>query len=255
MIWQIDIPKTFGSTLPRWAFSSSPVLLDEVLILEVGGKNGSAFVGFNQLTGDIMWKKGDGEASYCSPAIGKINGATNIIFANQTNLLSFNSKGDTLWSHAMSVNGPMAMPVFFDGNKIFISTIRSKGFCIVEIKDNNATELLTAQSMKNDFSSSVYYDGHFYGFNVAALQCISATTGEKKWTKRGFGKGSLILVDDSLLILSDKGKLIQVKASAENYMEQGEFQALEGKSWTAPSFANGKLFLRNLTEMACYKLK
>jgi outer membrane protein assembly factor BamB len=56
-------------------------------------------------------------------------------------------------------------------------------------------------------------------------------------------------------VLSDKGKLILVEATPEAYKEISSFQALEGKSWTAPSFANGKVFLRNLTEMACYKLK
>ncbi|NJO91354.1 MAG: hypothetical protein HC831_22125 [Chloroflexia bacterium] len=106
--------------------------------------------------------------------------------------------------------------------------------------------------MKNDFSSSVYHDGYFYGFDIAALVCVSAKTGEKKWTKRGFGKGSLILVDDKLIVLSDKGTLIQVKATPDAYTEQGQMQAIEGKSWTAPSYSNGKIYLRNLTEMACF---
>ena len=55
------------------------------------------------------------------------------------------------------------------------------------------------------------------------------------------------------MVLSDKGKLIRVKATPEAFTELGSFQALEGKSWTAPSFSDGKLYVRNLTEMACYK--
>lgn len=252
-LWQVDFIKEFGSTLPRWGFSSSPVLVDGVLIMEAGGTDERAFVAFDQNTGKLLWAKGKGNASYCSPLVAEIEGQTQIIFANQKTLSSYNSKGDMLWSYTMKMNGPTAMPTLVDSNKIFISTVRNSGFEIVEVKNNTVTEVLQASTMKNDYSSTLYYDGHFYGFNVAALQCISAETGEKKWTKRGFGKGSLILVGDKLLVLSDKGLLIQVKADPKAYTEQRRFQAIKGKSWTAPSFVNGKIYLRNQTEMACYK--
>jgi len=252
-IWQVDFIAEFGSTTPRWGFSSSPVLVDDVLIIEAGGTEERAFVAFNQTTGKLLWAKGKGNASYCSPLVAEIDGQTQIIFANQKTLSSYNSKGEILWTYTMKMNGPTSMPTLVDSNKIFISTVRSSGFEIVEVKDNKVTEVLQAPTMKNDYSSTLYYDGNFYGFNVAALQCISAETGEKKWTKRGFGKGSLILVGDKLLVLSDKGLLIQVKATPTAYTEQRRFQAIEGKSWTAPSFVNGKIYLRNQTEMACYK--
>nr|MBC8321585.1 hypothetical protein [Bacteroidota bacterium] len=116
-------------------------------------------------------------------------------------------------------------------------------------------EVIQGGSMKNDYNSSCYYNGYIYGFNVAALRCISAETGEVKWTKRGFGKGSLIIVGDKLLVLSDQGKLILVDAIPHSYVEKGSIQAISGKSWTAPSFVNGKVFVRNLTGMACYKLR
>ncbi|MDE5422649.1 PQQ-binding-like beta-propeller repeat protein [Ancylomarina sp. DW003] len=252
-LWQVDFIKEFGSTTPRWGFSSSPVMVDGVLIIEAGGTEERAFTAFDPTNGKLLWAKGKGNASYCSPLVAEIDGQTQIIFANQRTLSSYNSKGEVLWSFAMKMNGPTSMPTLVDANKIFVSTVRSSGFIVVEVKGNTVTELLKAPTMKNDYSSTLYYDGHFYGFNVAALQCISAETGEKKWTKRGFGKGSLILVGDKLLVLSDKGQLIQVKATPDVYTEQRRFQAIQGKSWTAPSFVNGKLYLRNQTEMACYK--
>ncbi len=252
-IWQVDFIAKFGSTTPRWGFSSSPVLVDGVLIIEAGGTEERAFTAFDPTTGKLLWAKGKGNASYCSPLVAEIDGQTQIIFANQKTLSSYNSKGEILWTYAMKMNGPTAMPTLVEGNKIFVSTVRSSGFIVVEVKNNTVTELVNAPTMKNDYSSTLYYDGHFYGFNVAALQCISAETGEKKWTKRGFGKGSLILVGDKLLVLSDKGLLIQVKATPIAYIEQRRFQAIVGKSWTAPSFVNGKIYMRNQTEMACYK--
>ncbi len=253
MAWQTDLVKEFGSTLPRWGFSTSPVLLGDMLILEAGGTDSRGFAGFGKETGKAVWSWGDGVAYYTSPVVVTIDGKEQVLFASQTTLYSFDASGDTLWTCPVSMNGPMASPVMMDGNRIFISTVRSQGFCVVEVKDGRPKEVLNGSTMKNDFSSSVYHNGFIYGFDVAALQCISATTGEKRWTKRGLGKGSLIRVGDQLMVLSDKGNLLRVKATEEAYKELGSFQALEGKSWTAPSFSDGKLYVRNLTEMACYK--
>ena len=136
----------------------------------------------------------------------------------------------------------------------FLSAIRNPGFVIAKVENNVASEVITGNSMKTDYNTACYHNGYIYGFNVAALQCISAETGEKKWTKRGYGKGSLILVNDKLLVLSDQGKLVLVQATPDEYKETGLFQAIEGKSWTAPSFSGGKIYVRNLTEMACYDL-
>ena len=64
----------------------------------------------------------------------------------------------------------------------------------------------------------------------------------------------LILADGHLLVLSDKGQLLMVEATSEEYREKGSVQALEGRCWTAPALANGKLYLRNHDEMVAYDL-
>ncbi|MCT4604343.1 MAG: PQQ-binding-like beta-propeller repeat protein [Marinifilum sp.] len=254
-LWQIDFMKEYGSKIPRWGFSSSPVIIGNHVIVEVGGTDSRAFMAFDKKTGKEVWKKGEGIPTYNSPVVSKLNGKECIIFANGRKLYSLNTVGDTLWTYNSPISNPTGMPIVFDGNKIFISAVRNPGFIVLEVTNNKAKEISRGTSMKNDYSSSIYHNGYVYGFHVAALQCISVKTGEKKWTKRGYGKGSLIRIGDQLLVLSDKGKLIQVKATPDAYTELGNIQAIDGKSWTAPSYANGKIYLRNLTEMACYELK
>ena len=254
MIWQVDFVAEYGSTVPRWGFSTSPLLIDDMLVIETGGTESRALTAFDKKNGKEIWSNGDWAASYTSPILATIEGKKQIIIASNVTLYSFDIKGDTLWTKKIPVSTPTALPLFIAPNKIFISSIRGIGFFIAEVKNNKATEFLKGNSMKNDFSSSCYRDGYIYGFNVATLQCVSAETGEKKWTKRGFGKGSLVLVDDKLFVLSDQGKLIQVEAKPDAYTENGSIPTIKGKSWTAPSFADGKIYVRNLTEMACYKV-
>lgn len=253
-IWQVDFRKEFGGVPPRWGCSSSPLLIDDLVVMEAGGADSNAFAAFNKNDGEIVWASGNGTASYNSPLLATIGGQTQIIFVNGSTLYSYSSNGDTLWTYQMPFGGITAMPVLIESNKLFVSGVRNPGFIIVQVENNKATEVITGSSMKNDFNSSCAHYGHLYGFHVAALRCISAETGEVKWTKRGFGKGSLIIVDNKLIVLSDKGKLIVIEAKPDSYTEVGNIQAITGKSWTAPSFQNGKVYVRNLTGMACYKL-
>ena len=254
LIWQHDFINEFGSTRPRWGFACSPILIDQMLIMEVGGKEGKAFMAFDKNKGEIIWENGNGPAGYNSPLLASIDGQSQLIFMTGNTLYSYTPQGDTLWTYNMPLGALIAMPILIGPNKLFLSSI-SKGFLILEIKNNKVLEVLKGSSMKNDFMTSVYRDGYIYGYHVAALRCISAETGEIKWSKRGFGKGSLILVDDKLVVLSDKGKLVIAKASPDAYQELGAIQAIDGsRAWTAPSFANGKAYVRNLTEMACIKL-
>lgn len=255
ILWQRDFPNEFGSTIPRWGYSASPLILENMAIIEIGGKDSQALGAFDKNTGELIWAGGTGNAAYCSPMTAKIENQTNILYINGTKLYSFNSKGDTLWTCDIPVNAPMAMPVFMPPNKLFISAVRRTGYCVVEINDNKARISATGTSMKNDFSSSCFHDGYLYGFNVASLQCIDPATGEKKWVKRGYGKGSLICLGNKLVILSDKGKLIYAEAKPDGYTELGSFDALSGRCWTAPSYAAGRLYVRNLTHVACYELK
>lgn len=255
IIWQIDLKAKYRSTEPQWGFSTSPIILEDLLILEVGGKDNKAFMAFDKENGEVVWNYGNGNASFNSPLLATIDEQLQIIFANGKTLYSFNPKGDTLWTYTMPFGGITAMPLLVKENKIFLSGVRNPGFVLVEIKDNIAREIIRGNNMKNDFNTCVYHEAYIYGFHVASLRCISAETGETKWTKRGYGKGSLIKVDDMLFVLSDKGKLIIAEAKPDAFIELKSIQPLDGKSWTAPSFSDGKVYVRNLTHMACYKIK
>ncbi|MBI9066654.1 MAG: PQQ-binding-like beta-propeller repeat protein [Salinivirgaceae bacterium] len=254
ILWTVDFIKEFGSTPPRWAFASSPILINNKVIIETGGTENRGFSAFDKNTGKTIWSTGFAKPYYNSPAIAEIDGKTNIIFASDSMLISLDENGEEIWTFRIPFRYPMAMPLFIAPNKVFISAVSQTGCVLVEINNNVATEIYKNNSMKNNWSSSVYHDGYIYGFSNATLKCVKADDGTSKWSKRALGKGSLILVGDKLLVLSDKGVLKLVETNPEAYTELNSFQALEGKSWTAPSYANGRIYLRNLTEMASYKI-
>jgi hypothetical protein len=55
-------------------------------------------------------------------------------------------------------------------------------------------------------------------------------------------------------VLSEKGKVALVAAKSDDLHELGQFQAIEGKTWNHPVIAQGRLYVRNSQEIACYDL-
>ncbi len=251
ILWTVDFLQEFDNK-PGWNYTTSPALLEDEIIIEVGGTESRGFASIDKNTGKTIWVTGEGVPSYSSPVTATIDGGIQTIFANGSMLKSFNNTGKEIWSYSMPLQGAIATPLFIAPNKIFVSY--GGGCFMIKIENNEITEVFNNKSMKNTFSTSCYYNGHIYGIGSRALKCISATDGEALWTERGFGLGSLILAGNKLLVLNDKGILKLVEAVPESYIEKGSYQALTGKSWTAPSFANGTIYLRNLSEIASYKL-
>jgi outer membrane protein assembly factor BamB len=64
----------------------------------------------------------------------------------------------------------------------------------------------------------------------------------------------VLVASGHLIVISDTGELALVKASPDGYTEVAKFSALSGKTWNYPAIAGGKLFVRNATEMAAYKI-
>jgi outer membrane protein assembly factor BamB len=252
--WTVDFVEQYESTVPRWGYSTSPLLVDDLVIMEVGGVNDHGFGAFEKSTGALKWHTGNITAAYNSPIAAAINGSVQIIFASGSSLYSFDKDGNPLWTYTMPLRSPMAIPVFIAPDQLFVSAANDAGSFIIRIGDSEPEEIMRSSIMRNDFSSSCYKDGYIYGFNVATLQCIDAETGRRLWLSRGFGKGSLIMVNDRLIVLSDLGSLTMVEATPEEFRKISEWDALEGRSWTAPSYANGKLYVRNHTHIACFRI-
>lgn len=257
--WEVDFIATYGSKLPQWGFSTSPLVEGDVVIVEVGGGEGELYASFDRKTGKELWKMGSGDPTYCTPIRVNLHGTQQFITARglqECEVVAFNAKGEELWTHLFAkTTMTIASPLYVAPDKFLISATGNGGAMMIQVNDKyEVTELWKSNRFKNHFSGSVYHDGYIYGFDSALLKCIDANTGEQKWVTRGFGKGSLILAEGHLYVLGDRGRLALVKATPDAFTEVSGFQALEGKSWTAPTLVDGKLYLRNGEQLAVYNV-
>ncbi len=273
-IWSHDLQQKFGSKMPRWGFSTSPLVEGELLLIEVGGKGERSIVAFNKNSGDVVWSSHKDKLGYSSPIAITVKGVRQIICFTGTKLVSISPTDGTIywqypWKTGYDVNA--ATPVFIPPDKVFISSGYDKGAAVLQmrvfvspdndraatdqIKENQGTirikEIWKNRKMKNQFATSVLHENYLYGFDNSILKCIEANTGEEQWKSRGFGKGTVILADGHLIILSDRGKLGLAEATPTGYIEKASTKVMGGLCWTVPTLADGKLYVRNETEMVC----
>lgn len=258
--WELDLEQAFGSKLPRWGFSPSLLVDGDRVILEAGAPEGKSYAALDRSTGKILWTAGDTQSmGYSSPLAVEIGGQRQYVGVVPYRLRAVDASGKEIWSHDWPRGETIAMPVFVPPDRIFLSGAEGVGAHLlqVEVEEGKARvqEIWSEPSFRNHFSSPVVDGDHIYGFDNATLKCIGLTDAGLAWAKRGLGKGSLIAADGHLYVLSDSGKLLLVRATPEAYREMGSIQALEGRSWTAPTLSGGRIYLRNHSEMVAYDVK
>jgi len=258
--WRRDLQRDFGSPLPNWAFSSSPLVIGDSVVVEIGGTPERPIGAFGRDTGELLWTGGSGEIAYSSPIVVPFNGTTQIVFLTKNGLSALSLSGETLWTSEFvpELGIKPAPPVFVAPDIVFASASYDAGAKAVRMVAVGTTikaeDLWQHALMRNHFNGSVEVDGHLCGFDKAFLKCLEAATGEQTWIKRGLGKGSLIKADGKLIVLSERGKLVLLEADALKATELASHQALTGRCWTQPTLSNGVLFLRNATELVAYDL-
>lgn len=259
--WNVDLAEEYGAKVPTWGVSAAPVVEDGLLLFNVGGKEGYLQAAFDKASGELEWHSGSGKPGYSLPLTITVEDVRQtIIFAGDKVVSIDPATGTEHWSHpwstAYDVNA--AAPVFVPPNQLFISSGYDTGSSLFELsaKDGKASAevVWSSRRMKNQFSSSVYHDGHIYGFDNRSLKCIVAATGEDVWRKSGFNHGSLFLVDGHLVVLGEKGKLALVEATPESYVEKALFQAAQGKHWTVPTLYGDLLYVRNEKDLIAFQL-
>ncbi len=56
------------------------------------------------------------------------------------------------------------------------------------------------------------------------------------------------------MVLTERGDVVLVRATPAGHEEVARFEAISGKTWNTPTIADGRLFVRNTTEMAAFDI-
>ena len=261
-LWTADLHEKFGGTSFSRGYASSPLVEGDRVIVNaaVAVDDSPSIVALNRSNGSVVWTAGTGRSASSSPIALTIAGERQIVTTYAQGLAGLDANdGRFLWRFPWDTQFGLniATPVLVPPDKVLVSAAYSQGSALVRLsKDSDwaAEEVWANRKFRNHFNTSIYHDGHLYGFDNTILKCMDTVTGEERWHARGYGKGSLIFAAGKLIVLSENGELALLRADPGECDELARTAVLDGKCWTTPTLANGRLFVRNHSQIVCLRL-
>jgi outer membrane protein assembly factor BamB len=261
--WQHDIVKEFDGRQIKWLNATSPIVDGDMLFVSGGGA-GQSFLAFNKHSGELVWKSGDETITHATPTLAMVNGNKQVIFFVQSGLVGVDADtGKKLWSTPFPFSVSTAASPVVAGEQVYCSAGYGVGAGLfkVNLSIKDADELwFKSNQLMNHWSTPLVHEGHLYGiyefkkYGAAPLQCVELQTGDIKWKERGFGPGNCILVGDKLIVLSDAGEVVIASARPDRYEEIARAKVLDGKCWSTPAYADGRIYVRSTEEAVCIQL-
>ncbi len=256
VLWSRNAADDVDAKLPIWGFSSSPLVVDDLVIVAVSG----ALVAYDRASGEPRWFGPVGKESYNSPHFLSIEGIPQVLTLSGTGLTSVTpSDGTLLWEHSWS-GYPIVQPTLTPDGDILISVSDQSGVRRLTVANGpdgwEVEERWTSTRLKPYYSEFFVHNGHIFGFDGSILACIDLEDGERQWKGGRYGAGQMLFFADQglLLVLTEKGELALVAASPDRFTELARFPAIEGKTWSHPVLVGDTLLVRNAQEMAAFRL-
>ncbi len=261
--WRHDLVQAFGAAAPTWGFAVSPLVEGQLVVIQTGGEKSQGLLAFERASGRLAWSAPHAKSrSYSSAVAATIAGTRQIVAAAGDRIFAVSPEdGRQLWSVAGPGaqeeinNSPIVLPddrvlLTFWGEAVMLKVAAQNGVL-------TASELWRSPRLRGSHGPTIYRDHFLYGFSGAMLLCLDAKTGDVRWRQRT-EEGSLIGLGQNLLMLGrSTGNLHVIRASPDGFSELVRTAVLTPGAFsiTGPSVANGRVYIRNLEEIAAFQLE
>lgn len=261
--WTRNVAADANASLPMWGYSGSPLVVGDIVIVHAGGAVDKGVLAYRVDTGVMAWGAAAGTVSYSSPQLVILCEERQVLMLSDIGLTSVDPKtGTVLWQAGAAMPGAprTVQPHAIGTDQLLVATYSGSGMALLNVTRDgsawNANAAWESKDLKPEFPDFVIHDNHAYGFDGSIFACLELGSGKRCWKAGRYGRGQVMLLADQglLLVTSEGGELILLRANPERHEELGRFQSLNGKTWNHPVIANGRLYLRNAEEMACYEL-
>lgn len=259
VLWSHNLIEEHGAAVADYGLPSSPLVVDDLVIVQIARVERS-LVAYHRFDGELVWRAGSGKGSYSSPVLANLGGIRQILIVNRSSVAGHAVEdGRLLWEEDWHIGGDkITPPLLMKPDRLLVSAGYGAGSRLFHLRAEGdglrAEQIWRSPRLKSKFASMVLHRGVVYGLDDGVLTALDPETGERLWKKGRYGHGQLILVDDLLLIQTEKGVVVLVEASPVAHRELARLEALGGKTWNPPALAGRLLLVRNNREAACYEL-
>lgn len=277
--WFIDLKHVYGTTEPDWYAGQCPLITTlpgndqpSAIIAPAGPE--VLVVALDCETGKEVWRTPNPfgwTMTHTSLAPMMLDNELTFVYFGGEGLAGVRaSDGEILWSFGgLSVGlATCPSPVILPGNRVFCSGGYKSGSTMLHIVPEATTGKYQAKTVfklkdkvfDSEQQTPIFYENHLFGLRqddkrFVCLNLDGKIVWESGRTER-FGSGPSIIADDTLLILSDDGKLTGCEATPEGFKKLFDIQILDDFCcWAPMAIVEGRLLLRDQFAMKCIDLR
>ncbi len=250
----------FGGSCGSWGYAESVLISGDWAIFKPGGEK--CIVALNKRTGEPVWTSRDFSAGpeYSSCLAVTHRGTSQIITGTNQGLVAVRAgSGEVLWKNDFAAGNTAncPTPVYSDGYVFWANGYGKGGICMKLDNSGRASEAYTTRDMDCHHGGYIIHDGYIYGNDGSVWKCLDLKTGEKKWSERAVGKGSVCWADGMLYLFGEgHGEAALATCSPEGLEIKGKVKVDgEGPSWAHPVVIGGRLYLRYDKNLYCFDVK
>jgi len=273
-LWQRDLATEMKMGPAFFGYGSTPLVLGGRLIVQIGGEQDGKKVNTVALevaTGKVLWMAAhEWGASYASPVPATLHGRECLlIFAGGESrpptgglLVIDASNGAVLGAaehradiaESVSASSPVvASAEPGKSARVFVSEgYGSGGLCFEIAPDFSIKPAWKAEKFGIYWMTPLVLDGALFGFDgmsdrLAELVGHDIATGKELWRSDlggGFGRGSLLALDERVLCLGEFGDLAWLELSRKGALVKSRVKLFNApETWTLPAISRGLLYV------------
>jgi outer membrane protein assembly factor BamB len=243
-------------------YCSSPVIFEDLLIVNGDHDGDSYIVALNKTTGEEVWKqpRENKTRSYCTPIIREIDGRTQMILSGSKMVTSYDPRtGKLHWS----MKGPteqFVASLVYNGKLLFLTA----GFPerhMLAIKPDGKGDVTETHIVWRDQKGASYVpspiacgDYFLVASDDGMISCFDAATGERPFKLQRLGKhysASLVTANGLVYFLADDGIMKIIRPGSE--LDVVATNPLGEYTYASPAISEGRMFLRGEKHLWCIK--
>lgn len=256
--WIRSLAQEYGPFRNRWGMGSSPILIDDLLVIQVDHWGQSYLLGIEAPTGKNRWKTDRAvHVNWTSPLPMRVNGRTEIIALGTERAEGYDARtGKRLWSVPGMDEQCVPTPVHHDNLLLVCCERGTQGIRLADSQNKQTAPSVVWKNSraKSYVASPLYYQGCLYiPQDRGIVTCLDADTGKQLWKERlgGSYRASPVAADGKVYITTLEGTVFVLLAGKEfRVLSRND---LKEDMVASPAVADGAIFLRGEKHLFCIR--
>lgn len=260
VLWSNDFRKDFPIPYPEFGAAASPLIVDSIAILHVGGPQGGMLAALKLENGEPVWTLKDDGPSYSS-AVEVAQGKDKKMLVTQTQktFTGIDMRGKRVWELPFETPYMQNIITTTLAGDLMITGGTSRPLQAYRIQDNGKPKRIWENKAHSIYmNSTVVIDGMVIGVSEKEkghLFAVDLESGKTLWKKfQRLGENCEVLVcDRTLVLMTDTGKLSFLSASKSGVEVIREYELTNEPVTTHPILDSGRVYIKDRTKLHAFK--